>query len=553
MPPASAFTLDDLWPALERAARSLLDRQVTDPGEPGHGLTRHAVLGLPDASHGGTAHLVALGGLLAASGRWPEVPQGIRLAAEAMLRAQRPNGLTDLLDCNPDSAPDAAFIAQLWLRLLEVAEADLTRTPGGPDLVRAMDTFVRRAVPGIASGGFHTPNHRWVIASALAQARARFPDLAGETDPALDAYLAEGPDADADGFFLERSPVVYDAVSNRSLFLLERLASWREGGEAARRNLDLFRALLHPDGTVETGLSTRQDHGRRDLPLAMAACLVQARDADPAHEGLAAWLWAQAMARDEAPRASAALWLALEMRGVGMDRIGGPVPMASGAWWFPGVGLRRLRDADRSLSLFGAGPSRLRLVWGDVDILSLEVHSAIFGAGVLRPASVASIDLGLRMRFDGAMPGHRPGYELPLGRPVPPDRWDEALVQRPWRPTDPMVADLEVAMAPESVDVRFEADCASARMPLALAFEVAAGTGWDDGAGVRPLAAGETVIIPEAGGRLKAGTTRLRLEPGASEHLAPALRNIRSPYPRARLLVNLVSPARHLLRIRRDS
>ncbi len=57
-------------------------------------------------------------------------------------------------------------------------------------LLGKIEQFIRRAVPGMMDGGFHTPNHRWVIAAALSQAARLFPDL--DVRRTVDAYLAEG-------------------------------------------------------------------------------------------------------------------------------------------------------------------------------------------------------------------------------------------------------------------------------------------------------------------------------------------------------------------------
>ena len=71
-----------------------------------------------------------------------------------------------------------------------IATALTGTMPPGWRLLDKIEQFIRRAVPGMMDGGFHTPNHRWVIAAALSQAARLFPDL--DVRRAVDVYLAEG-------------------------------------------------------------------------------------------------------------------------------------------------------------------------------------------------------------------------------------------------------------------------------------------------------------------------------------------------------------------------
>ena len=52
-------------------------------------------------------------------------------------------------------------------------------------------------MPGMLKGGFHTPNHRWVLSAALSLSLELFPDMDGLE--VVEQYLAETIDINADG------------------------------------------------------------------------------------------------------------------------------------------------------------------------------------------------------------------------------------------------------------------------------------------------------------------------------------------------------------------
>jgi hypothetical protein len=111
----------------------------------------------------------------------------------------------------------------------------------------------------LATGGVHTPNHRWVVCSALARINALFP--AARYVNRIDDWLGEGIYQDADGLFPERSPnyarVEVDAFVTMAR-LLKRLALL----DPVRRHLVSNLYLIQPDGELETVNSRRQDQNR---------------------------------------------------------------------------------------------------------------------------------------------------------------------------------------------------------------------------------------------------------------------------------------------------
>ena len=250
------LTLANVLRSLARHTGNEFDQQVSDPERPDCGGVFAEYSGVDEPA--ATAPLVAACGLLyiAAVGRGLAAPiapatllERAASGVDYLIRFRRPSGLIDLRNVNYDSSPDTGFAVQLLCTVVELGRPLARRDAAWAALLDRLEGFIRPAVSGMLSGGFHTPNHRWVIVSALTQAAALYPDLG--VKPVVDAYLAEGSDIDSEGTFIERSVGIYDAVCDRSLLLIAQHWDCPEARVAARRNLELDLRLLHADGTAE--------------------------------------------------------------------------------------------------------------------------------------------------------------------------------------------------------------------------------------------------------------------------------------------------------------
>ena len=120
--------------------------------------------------------------------------------AQAFLDAQNPDGTLDA--GNLASPPDTAFVVEALAGALGVS-----RRIGDPRLAglqERLNKFLLGVGEALVTGGIHTPNHRWVVCSALARINAFFP--AAKYVNRIDDWLGEGIYQDADGLFPERSP-----------------------------------------------------------------------------------------------------------------------------------------------------------------------------------------------------------------------------------------------------------------------------------------------------------------------------------------------------------
>lgn len=235
-----------------------LAAQVTDPASRGYGCVpnAHGIFN-PEPAAGWIEACTAA--YLYQGSRFHKSAllfERIKLAADFLTRTQHPDGLVDYLDTNFDSAPDAAFTA--W----SVATAAcLTSRSGERELLALIEPFLRKAAAGMVIGGIHTPNHRWVVSSALAQINEVFPDPSYVRR--IDQWLAEGIDLDADGQFTERSTTVYNPICDRSFLVMAVKLKRPELLTPVRTNLESMLYLLHSDFEVVTEISRRQDQNVR--------------------------------------------------------------------------------------------------------------------------------------------------------------------------------------------------------------------------------------------------------------------------------------------------
>ncbi|KQZ18831.1 hypothetical protein [Caulobacter sp. Root1472] len=332
---------------------------------------------------------------------------------------------------NRHSPPDTAFL----IGDMAVAAAGLRadRRPESQAFAARLMAMMRKAGPALATGGIHTPNHRWELCAALARIDQVAPDPAYRAR--IDQWLAEGVDIDADGLHSERSAIYASEVSNPSLLALARLPGLAGLRDLVRRNLETTIALAEPfGGEVETVQARRQDQDQRRQTL--HAYYLQFRelallDGDRRFAGVARWIERNdngrladvladfidtpELARPLPAEAPPFLDLGRQFKTVGLVRQRrGPITASlyAGSDWY----------ADGAPSAFyntiGSGlatnPTLMRLWKGGLVVDAVRLIPDFFNMGHFRPSEIA-------MEPDGAV---RMGGELavPYYQPMPADR-----------------------------------------------------------------------------------------------------------------------------------
>jgi hypothetical protein len=174
-------------------------------------------------------------------------------AADKLLSAQHADGTID--SGNLNSPPDTGFVVQtVCMAVAVLKRSNLPELSGVND---KLGKFLLAAGDALSTGGIHTPNHRWVVSSALAQLNSLFPTQ--KYVDRIDDWLGEGIYCDADGQFEERSTGIYSRVIDNALITMARLLRRPELLEPVRRNLTMNIFYMYPNGELETVGSRRQD------------------------------------------------------------------------------------------------------------------------------------------------------------------------------------------------------------------------------------------------------------------------------------------------------
>ncbi len=463
--------------------------------------------------------------------------------------ARRPSGRHDLPTTNPDSAPDTAFVMQL-LALAVEAIRRRERTDLA-DVERGLLDHMRTSVPGMVTGGFHTPNHRWVISSALAMART----LLGPDDRAeavLADYLAEGLDIDDDGAGIDRSAGAYDAVNDRAVLLLAQHGALGQDAalRAVRANLDLDRALLNADATIEVAASSRQDKDTVTVPDELAAVMVWAGAlaGDDELTGLGAWVYGQAEPTD-----NGVVWMSIVLDMLGLETVRPSAPRDE-IRSIPRSGMWRRRSGSLTTTVLTSSPHVVSVRNGQVSVTAVGLHHTYFGplTGTFHPDHHEVRDDGVMLRSSGERDPRRPGYDLPLGRPVGPEAWERVRDERGLVLLPPMATTIQVRTDPSQVSLDIRTEDGLEAIPCVIVLDLPAAGVWRTAdLELRPVA-GQTLMLRRSFLEVTVGSDTVRIGPGADAHTMWQPRNLPARPGLVRVLVPLMTPVEHTLTLTAD-
>ena len=181
------------------------------------------------------------------------------LLAGYLLRSQHKDGTLDLLETNFHDASTLSFAIQVAAYTYRVIKKYSKCSDIENNLENTLYSFLKASAEGILNGGFHTPNHRWVITSALGLLYNILHDERLKNESML--YLQEGIDCDNEGEYTERSTGVYNVINNNSLIIIAEEFKMPKLYEYVNRNLNMMLSYIEPDYTMCTLNSRRQDYG----------------------------------------------------------------------------------------------------------------------------------------------------------------------------------------------------------------------------------------------------------------------------------------------------
>jgi hypothetical protein len=433
----------------------------------------------------------------------------IRLAARFLERSQSPQGNIDLLISNFNSPPDTGFVVHGV-----ATAAAIARNRGVTEIVDGLRPFLVKAGGGMAVGGVHTPNHRWVICSALAQVNDLFPDP--RYVRRIDEWLAEGIDIDEDGQFTERSTLTYNTVITRAFVVMAVKLKRPELVEPVRQNLRALMYLLHGDGEVVSEISRRQDQYMRGgmegywFPLTYVA--VKDRNGQFA-----------AMAR-EAAKEGVRLPALLEYPEL-LEPLPATQPLPDDFEKpFAKTGIVRIRRGTLSATIVLGGSSRLLTLRHRGAVMEgVRFATSFFGKGQFVPETAEKRGDVFHLRQSLQAP-----YYQPLPQKITTESWTATRPTRRQSEINRLEQAAEIKEVARGFQVRVQAHGTDG-VPLAIEIGFREG-GNLDGCEAVPGNPG-SFLLPSGMGVYTAGPARIRFGSGSAPHRYVQLRGAEHRLP----------------------
>ncbi len=424
----------------------------------------------------------------------------MELATGFLLRSQSKDGNIDLVTTNFNSPPDTGFVVH------DVATAaKLAQIYGHQELLNLLKGFLERAGYGMARGGIHTPNHRWVVGAALAQIHDLFPDE--QYLKRIDQWLAEGIDIDEEGQYIERSTTVYNAVSDNALVVMAHKLMRPELLDPVRKNLNAMAYLLHPTGEVVTEISRRQDLNTRGTMArywfslrymavkdqnGLYASMLQF--VEPDHIHLSALM--------EYPELQKAL----------------PAPTSLPDHYekqYPLSNVTRIRRGKTSITIMHKRNSRwISIHHGRIVVNAIRFASAFFGKGQFVPDYFEKRKGEFHFRQELQAPYYQPLTDVNL-LPVHRSNWSSLASKRQRTEINRMIYETKINERPDGLDVVVSAT-GTDNVPLAL--EINLRKGGELKGVVAATHVDEAFLLKSGYAEYRMGSDIIRFGPGQCEH-----------------------------------
>ncbi len=457
----------------------------------------------------------------------PLMMERAKLAAGFLLREQLPDGNAYLPITNFDSPPDTAFIVNGV-----ATTAWNAKQYGNMELFNVLEPFLRKAGAALTRGGVHTPNHRWVVCSALAQINSLFPSPA--IVKRIDQWLAEGIDIDSDGQFTERSTYNYNPIVDRSLVVVALKLNRPELLEPVRKNLNAMMYLIHADYEAVTEISRRQDLNTRGNIAGYWFSYAHLARID--RNGQFA-----AIANHFTPVAASIASL-LEYPQL---REPGPAPVAPPDNYekvFPYIGVARIRRGAVSATVLEGKNRFFLLRRGEAVIGALRFASAFFGKGQFIGTKLVQKDGGYYMAQSLTGPYYQP-FNPP--RKITTETYDSTRRER---------AQSEVCHLEQTVFIQENAKGFTVRIqskgtndvPLAIEINLREGGKLEGCEPVTKVVDG--YILPKGFAGYQAGSDAIRFGPGSAPHRYTQVRGADAKLAGPSVYITGLTPFDHTLK-----
>ena len=474
------------------------------------------------------------------------------LYADHLLRAQHEDGTIDLRETNFHDATMIGFCTQTLAFTLQLVQSHMDARPELSTIESKIETFLRRGGEGMLTGGFHTPNHRWVLASALTLLWQQFDDERFRREAEL--YLAEGIDCTDQGEYTERSTGIYNVVNNRSLLIMADILQRPELMDPVQRNLRMVLHYIEPDGSLFTAASRRQDRGRTSYPISYYPNFLGMahQTGDPLFAGVADLILEQARAgRRSADGLGAMLTQYLLSASLRDDDLPTIAPEPTYTLYNPASGIVRLRHQQMSITLLEQATTFMYIALGEIR-LNLKISTTFYGdRGRFTPQSLDGDGDEWRL-FEHK----RWGFKRPFAEPPGTSDWDqmphETRAEVQMRDLD---LEVNVRWRPQesAVDVDYRSQGLEGVL-YKLELAMSAGGQLETDQLRLPCDAGQSVVLRSGGEAMyRLGSDVVRMTGGSDEHNSTrAMRGSEPPDASAfTLYCTGVTPVEGTLRIER--